>query len=485
MSEPVGPSVTQAATRIRGLAGAAAGSGSSSSGGTVVVPNPPPNLATLTTGDVVHATIARLMPDGRLIADTDLGRLVLALSPRPPAGTILELLVTSKNKARLALQVLGGGEFHRQDAARGEPRVSTSPDRSLEPLRAGAILEARISSADNQTSTRKHDPTRLRPPGPGATTASEAGAKGRPVGVRVMSVQPPTASATRPLPPASFVGTVVASHSTGSVVIETPSQAITLSGIAQTEIGTRVVLQLLAAPDQPTPVVPAGRHAAVLTALGGEWPALEKAIEAVKEADHAVARQFLTTVVPQPGPRLTAQIVFFMTALFGGRIKDWFGGSLTRLLEEAGRPGLLETLGEDFARLARIAGESISGEWRVVLLPFLHEGVLQQLKLYLRQRGDGNRTAGRDEGGKRFVLEAELSRLGLVQLDGLLRNNRFDLVIRTTTALPGPMREDIREIFTRAGADANLAGGISFDVSGELAVAPLERLEGHGVGLVV
>ena len=44
----------------------------------------------------------------------------------------------------------------------------------------------------------------------------------------------------------------------------------------------------------------------------------------------------------------------------------------------------------------------------------------------------------------------ELSQLGRMQLDGLVRggNKRLDLIVRSATPLPGHMRDDIRRIFS-------------------------------------
>ena len=54
---------------------------------------------------------------------------------------------------------------------------------------------------------------------------------------------------------------------------------------------------------------------------------------------------------------------------------------------------------------------------------------------------------GEVEGATRFVVELELSRLGPLQLDGLVRQSRFDLIVRTTSPLAAEMRRDILGIF--------------------------------------
>jgi hypothetical protein len=67
----------------------------------------------------------------------------------------------------------------------------------------------------------------------------------------------------------------------------------------------------------------------------------------------------------------------------------------------------------------------------------------------------------------RFVLDVGLSRLGRIQLDGLIgeRDKRLDLIIRSQQPLPGAMRNDIRDIFINAGEITGMKGGLSFQAA--------------------
>ena len=96
-------------------------------------------------------------------------------------------------------------------------------------------------------------------------------------------------------------------------------------------------------------------------------------------------------------------------------------------------------------------------------LPFLNGSELEPLRLFLRHHPDDeSETDGDRRNGLRFVLEAELSQLGLIQLDGFVRGRIFDLVVRSPQALTPDLQRDLRAIFTNAAVAANFSGKLDF-----------------------
>ena len=71
-----------------------------------------------------------------------------------------------------------------------------------------------------------------------------------------------------------------------------------------------------------------------------------------------------------------------------------------------------------------------------------------------------------------------------MQLDGLVRDRRFDLILRTRHPLSDEMRRDIAEIFGDANGAAGHQGQISFQASGDWSVVPLESSGEAGAGLL-
>jgi hypothetical protein len=74
-----------------------------------------------------------------------------------------------------------------------------------------------------------------------------------------------------------------------------------------------------------------------------------------------------------------------------------------------------------------------------------------------------NKHAG---GGTRFLVDLALSRLGPLQLDGMIRTAQrtFDIVVRTQSELPDAVRGELSRLFAGTNAAMNLAGTMVFQV---------------------
>jgi hypothetical protein len=87
--------------------------------------------------------------------------------------------------------------------------------------------------------------------------------------------------------------------------------------------------------------------------------------------------------------------------------------------------------------------------------------------------------------GIRFVVEAELTTLGTLQLDGVFNKPQFDLVVRTGASLPAPVRGDIIEIFGDALLATSLKGALSFQTKTDLRAGPPLDEDEPDQGLIV
>jgi len=330
-----------------------------------------------------------------------------------------------------------------------------------------------------------------------ATTASQPAATGAPTGdaaggppapapapmslhVRVLALHPPGQAMSLPGSHGDvLVGTVTGSGN-GQVTIATDAGVLTVR-TAPPPVGTRVVMQVIAEPGTVMPTTPADQRAQVIQSLSHGWPSLEAAVQALKQINPQMAAQTVQNALPQPGPLLSAGIALFLNALTGGNIGEWLGRSPLAALERGGRGDVARKLTDDFSQMSRLAADPATGDWRVVLLPVYAHDRVHQLRLYMRRHGGND--ADDDASGTRFVVEAELSRLGPLQLDGLWRQQRFDLIVRTREALPPEVERGIQDIFLQAGAEANFAGGLGFQVADPFPVAPLDEEDGHAVGV--
>jgi len=263
----------------------------------------------------------------------------------------------------------------------------------------------------------------------------------------------------------TLTGTVTGTTTSGNPVVQTNSGVLALKTQAMLPRGSVVTLDITSTPVPPKadPAFHLGGGRESLF-LSRSWPALEETVMTIHEAAPAAARQLAQTVLPRPGPALTATVMFFLAALRGGDLRSWLGEPQIRTIERT-RPNLLGRLNEDFQTLGRIADEP-KGDWRVALIPVNTGEALEQIRMLMRHGGEEEEDDA-DEPKTRFIIDVVLTRLGRVQLDGLVRGNgkKLDLIVRSETPLAKNMHNDIHKIFRDASEASGLTGGVIFQAT--------------------
>jgi hypothetical protein len=198
---------------------------------------------------------------------------------------------------------------------------------------------------------------------------------------------------------------------------------------------------------------------AAAPALTRSWPALEAALAAVQRpglgtgsggasdlaAAIASAGNPLARAIPRPGPGFAGGLLVLMAALGRGDLSAWLGGAPLQALQRSGRDDLVQRLQGDFRHLSALA-EDAGEERRLFALPLLGDDGVRPARLFLGHGG-----AAAEAGGPvRFTVELDLPRLGELQLDGLARAGRLDLILRSRFELPEALAAELR----RAALDA-------------------------------
>ncbi len=317
------------------------------------------------------------------------------------------------------------------------------------------------------------------PPGSGVVPGSQ-------VTVRILAIEPPSQAAGAPGGNAAaglrtsgdvmaVFGTVIGAstpppvnHTAGRTLVQTPLGTLSLPTGTPAPDGTGITLEILrsAAAGQDPASFRMAERLHTLATFSTEWSSLREALDAAERTTPGAAQQLLGTTVPRPGPAFAAGILFFIAALRAGDVRSWLGNDVTGALVRGGHGEILTRIGEEFQQIGRLASEPQSNGWQTVLFPVFDGERLQQIRMYMRRHGrkdpDGDDS---QSAGSRFVVEADLSRIGPIQLDGLVRKKRLDLILRTRAPLPEPMRSEITAIFADALTTADLAGAVSFEES--------------------
>lgn len=357
-------------------------------------------------------------------------------------------------------------------AAGPQPQAPLPPD-----LPPGTRLTVRIADIL---------PPGVPAPAAPSTAPPTAAAPAAPAPVAPGTAAPPSPlpAGRPPLPPAPagapvptlLTGTVTAHPPNGNAVVQTPVATLSVPTPADLPVGTRLTLEVVGTPQPPAQTAPApAPRPEGLTPQG--WPALTEALDALAAGKQPQALEQLLRVIPQPDSRLAATMVAFTGGLRRRDTRALIAGDTVRDLDKAARPGVAERLQADLEALSDSAGRPVGdgGQWRAYTMPMLHGGIVEPIRLFVRQ--PGGQGEGVDGGGggignrandHRFVLDFHLSQLGRLQLDGLVRRDDklFDLILRTDRPLPADMRRDIGGLFADASELAGTKGTVSFQSGG-------------------
>lgn len=195
-----------------------------------------------------------------------------------------------------------------------------------------------------------------------------------------------------------------------------------------------------------------------------DWRTLEHVLGVLSESDPAAARHLREAVLPQPTSSLAANILKALGFLRHGDVRGWIGDDAYRIL--AGRqPDLLVRLGIDLRKLAPRAAGGGGGDWRIFTIPVVVDGALAPITMLIRNRPQPDKAGGaNDSDSTRFVFDLALSRLGRMQIDGLLQahGKQLDLIVRTERPLAANVQGGIRHVVAEAAAVTGLRAAVCF-----------------------
>ena len=196
------------------------------------------------------------------------------------------------------------------------------------------------------------------------------------------------------------------------------------------------------------------------------WPELDDAVRSLNESHPTLGQQVMSSILPKADTTLAANIILLLAAIRGGDIKNWFGDAPVRALQRI-KPELMSRLRDDFTQIGRLSDDNISSDWRAFPVPFLNGQAIEQIRLFMKRNSENKDDEQAPDNGARFVLDLDLTRLGRLQLDGLVRTDKkqFDLIIRTNNHLQQAMQNDIRNIFQKAVEQTGYNGGLTFQAA--------------------
>ncbi len=228
------------------------------------------------------------------------------------------------------------------------------------------------------------------------------------------------------------------------------------------------------AAEPPTGVPPAQKIPGVplpLPALAEDWPFLDDLYTVLTTLPPHIAGE-LASRLPRLDARLPNTLLFLTRALQIGSFREWAGPMATTALEDAGQEQLAAKLDEEFTRIGRLFADPQADGWRPLPLPLQTDQNLHILAVLVRpifedladqQNKNNLRQDSRKKTGNRFLLEFDLSELGTLQLDGLIKGAHFDLIIRSRQTITESAKSELKSLFLNALQSSDMEGALTFE----------------------
>lgn len=489
---PPSPPPSSAASQTGSGQAGSGQSGASSPSGTATAPSLPPSLAqALSTGGALTAQVSGRPQPGTLTL-TIAGQSVQVQTPLPlPVGTTLTASLQSPGPpATLFLQPqsqggaqagqagavpTGGGQAAGQ-AIPSSPSVVTS-------LTQGSVLSATVTAAPSTAQTAAAAGTAPQvssgsaTAGQSNTAATAAGGAtatgtsqttalppGTAMQVRLIGLAPPGQPLTMPPVTAGatgiFSGVVTGQTANGGVSVQTTIGTLNVSVPSAPPTGTQLLLQMVGDPRAPLP------GTGTAEGSGARFEALRDAVALLRSGDPAAAQRMTQSLIPQANSQFGLAAVFLANAIRQGRFEKWGGTEAVRALTQSGGgSGLLSRLDGEMARAQGRVTDSAGQDWRVLTLPFMNQGQIEPIRLYMRDRPPSEDSAEDDANArKRFIIETDFSRLGPMQFDGLTQDKRVDVVVRSQRELEEKPKREIEALFVDTVTAMGLTGRVDFRV---------------------
>ena len=250
-----------------------------------------------------------------------------------------------------------------------------------------------------------------------------------------------------------FLGTDISAN----YIIQTPVQNITP--------GTTVTLTpqttQTAAPEQAVPFAPL--LPSLILTPGTTWPVMEEIYQTLTQTAAPTAQAFSNVMPNAASPQqITPAAMFFIAALRGGDLSGWLGDKTIDILRNTGKGNLLSRLSQEGGLLNRLSADAPAQEWRSLALPMMHHNEIQKIALHYRHENHDDDDTPEKGKTTRFIFDLALSRMGKIQVDGLFRPGRLDIVVRSDEHFSQAMQADMKRKYTSALGHSNFEGELTF-----------------------
>lgn len=213
----------------------------------------------------------------------------------------------------------------------------------------------------------------------------------------------------------------------------------------------------------------------------GPWPIIDDIYETLVQAMPQAARAFINVTPSAANPgQIPPTALFFIAAVRGGDLTQWLGDRAVDAIRRAGKSGLLSRLNSEGSSLNKLSNDPVSQDWKGINLPLYHDGEMHKLALYYKHESQEQSNDNKSGKQVRFLFDLSLDNMGKVQLDGLFRQKRLDLIVRSESAFSNSMQQQMRRSYVTALEQTHISGELSFQNKPEQWVTIQSERKGFG-----
>ncbi len=195
----------------------------------------------------------------------------------------------------------------------------------------------------------------------------------------------------------------------------------------------------------------------------------------------------LQSLLPQAAAptKIVPSILFLFAALHGGSLDEFAGAKSLQSIKDSKTLRVLESLMKEGGGTSRLLN-TVSGEWRAWTLPMQYQENLVPINLYVQNQGSEGGQDGEpeDSDATRFLFEFDLTRMGVLQIDGMMREANLDIFIRTEKEISNEMKLSLKGLYLKALDKSELTGDIAFQTKEKSWVDLSQPLDNEFAGTV-
>lgn len=195
-----------------------------------------------------------------------------------------------------------------------------------------------------------------------------------------------------------------------------------------------------------------------------QWPLMDDILQSLRSASAPTAQAFISMMpnAANAPSQMGPAALFIMAALRGGDLSNILSEKAQDILKASGKGGLINRLTQEGGIINRLSADTPSTDWRSLTLPMAWENEIHKVALHYKHNHPGSEDDNKGDKQTRFIFDLSLTRMGKVQIDGLHKQDRLNLIIRTEQPLSRAMQMTMKDGYIGALEETSLKGDLSF-----------------------